>query len=124
MKFHYFVWHVIIFFLQRDNKNVLPWHYILNNSQNKSFEFDVCQKVDTAWKPVSCQQKKVDIAQKNFHFDKNKLMLLKKNCDQKSYYFFLNVLLEINPLLLKYSLNVFQKFLFCYQINLFYIWSF
>ena len=37
-----FFWHVIIFFLPRDNKNISPWQYVLYNVQNK--HLDVLRK--------------------------------------------------------------------------------
>ena len=33
---NYFFWHVIIFLLLRDNKNISPRYHILNDVQNKN----------------------------------------------------------------------------------------
>ena len=56
--------HVIIFLLLCDNENIWAWHNILNIVQNKK---------------LVLQEKKVDIAQKMFHVNDNKLIVHKKS---------------------------------------------
>ena len=85
-----FFWYVIIFLFLQDNKNISPWYNILNNVQNKKMvsnekHFFVKKKTDVAEKVVWCHQKQVNIARKEFHVSKKKLILHKKSisCRQK-----------------------------------------
>ena len=72
-------WHVVIFLLLCDHKNISPWHNILRLGVARKVilcrnnKFGVAQKVilfrqkhvDVAQKSISCQQKKVDVVQKS-----------------------------------------------------------
>ena len=67
MKFYL---HVIIFLLLCDNKNISPWHNILNTSKQK---FGVARKIILCWnkkfdvtqKVICCRQKRVNVARKS-----------------------------------------------------------
>ena len=78
-------WHVIIFFLLRDNKNISPAHNIQMMFKRKICCYTKNNSVvtKTSWcctKKCFMSTKKVDVAQKKvFHVNKNKTMLHQKN---------------------------------------------
>ena len=79
--FIYFFEEGIILLLLQNNKDIWPWHNILNNIQNKSLVLHVkknlyrIKKFDVAQKIIWCWQKQVDVHEKAFHVNENKSML-------------------------------------------------
>ena len=70
---------MVIFLLLRDNKNISPWHIILNNVQNKKQSGVDNNKLMLQEKVFHVNKKKLMFENKLFHADKNKMMLHKKN---------------------------------------------
>ena len=72
-------------FVIRNNKNISPWHNILNDAQNKHLvlhEKQFCVKTKSLTlhkKQCGVDKNKLMLHEKVFHINKNKLMLHKKS---------------------------------------------
>ena len=98
MIFFFLFWHLIIFLLLRDNRNISPWDNILNDVQNKNLVLhkkQFCAETSMALhkklsgvdknklmlheKLFHVNKKKIDVAQEKYFISTNKMMLHQKN---------------------------------------------